>query len=62
MEWIHELSAALGDTRDGEMMGLSEKKKKKMLGLDSYRMWIYKTQSIDKYISTEAIIIWEECD
>lgn len=29
MEWIHELSAALGDTRDGEMMGLSEKKKKK---------------------------------
>ena len=51
MEWIHELSAALGDTRDG-----------KTLGLDSYLMRIYKTGSIDKYTSTEAIIIWEECD
>ena len=51
MEWIHELSAALGDTRDG-----------KTLGLDSHLMRIYKTGSIDKYTSTEAIIIWEACD
>ena len=60
MAWIYELSAVLGDTRDGEMMGLSEKKK--MMGLDSYLMPMYKTRSIDKYTSTEAIIIWEECD
>lgn len=33
MAWIYELSAVLGDTRDGEMMGLSEKKKDDGVGL-----------------------------
>ena len=61
IEWIHELNAALGDRRDGKMMGLSKKKKKDDgVGLlpdaDLQNM---KYRQVYKY---RAIIIWEECD